>query len=159
MARPRTRTLPHLLSAAIALLLVSAACGNDDVITPQDDLGFLVGDWDAVVLEVTNQADPTETADLLEAGATFRINVQPSGQYTATLTFLGTSIPEIGTLKLEGNQLTFFRSIPSTDTSHATLTQLSEDRVRLEGLSSFDFDLDGVPEDADLLTELVRDEG
>ena len=143
-------------SLFMAAIVTSAACGSDGVAGPDDDLRFLVGDWEADVLVVS---DPTNTAadvDLIAAGATFRINVQPSGAYTATLTAGVVPFTEIGSLEVDGNQITFYRDFPSADTATGTLTQLSPDRIRLLGETRFDFDSDGTAEDADLLTELVR---
>lgn len=115
-----------------------------------------MGDWSADVLVVSNAADPDESLDLLEGGSAFRINVQPSGQYTATLTVFGSPVTEIGSLTVQGTVLTFYREFPSADTATATLTQLSPDRVRLVGATTFDFEPVGSPDEAFLLTELVR---
>lgn len=146
-----------LLPALAALSFGGVACGSDPAgPTPKEGLEFLVGDWEADSLVATNQADPSDQVDLLAAGSDFRINVQPSGQYTATLTVLGATVPEIGTLEVDGSTIILYREFPTPDTSFATLTQLSDNRVRLVGDSSFDFDQDGASEPAELLTELVR---
>ncbi|HSG47104.1 MAG TPA: hypothetical protein VLA43_04720 [Longimicrobiales bacterium] len=151
-ARPSVRAL------WATLLFAFLTTGCDDATGPRarEGLEFLVGDWSADVLVVTSTADPGQSIDLLEGGSAFRINVQPSGLYTATLTVLGTPVTEIGTLAVEGTVLTFYREFPSADTATATLTQLSPDRVRLVGSTTFDFEPVGSPDDASLLTELVR---
>lgn len=136
--------------------MMTAGCDDATGPKPREGLEFLVGDWSADVLVVTSVADPGQSLDLLEGGSGFRINVQPSGQYTATLVVLGSPVTEIGTLTVEGTVLTFYREFPSTDTATATLTQLSPDRVRLVGATTFDFEPVGSPDEASLLTELVR---
>ena len=158
MKRIRCRVLPAF-SAMVAFLATVAACGDDSsLVGVQDDLAFLVGDWMADVLVATGIENPELTRDLLAEGADFRINVQPSGVYTATLTVSGRPFTEIGRLSLDGEDLTFFVDFPVPDTTTGTLVQLGQDRVRLLGETSVDLDFDLVPEDAALRTELVRDE-
>jgi len=141
------------------LLAALAACPDSTPVQPIDDITELIGDWDAYVLDVSAPGSPGLTRDLLAEGAAFRINVQPSGQYTAVLTLLGASQVEIGTLVRTGDRLTLYRAVPSPDTSFATYTRLAPDSIRLDGATRFDFQGDGEPEDADLRTELARREG
>ncbi len=146
-----------LLSAL--LLTALTGCSDSPPLEPLDDFTDLIGDWDAYLLEVVDAGDSSVREDILAQGATFRINFQPSGQYTAVLSFLGASQVEIGTASLDGDRLTLYRAVPSPDTSQATLTWLATDRIRLEGSTRFDFGSDGTVEDAQLLTELTREEG
>lgn len=154
-ARLVRRFVRHALLPS--LMLFSAACGDSTGPGTREGLEFMVGDWKAEALVVVSVADPQESVDLLEGGSTFRINVQPSGQYTATLTVFGSPVTEIGFLALDGSILTLYRQFPSPDTSTAILTQLSPDRVRLVGESAFDFDGNGQNEPAALTTELARE--
>lgn len=157
-----SRTPTYSGRFGLLLVLVStwvAACSNSSPLEPAADFTDLIGDWEAYLLEVADADDPTVREDILALGATFRINFQPSGQYTAVLSFLGASQVEIGTASLDGNHLTLHRAVPSPDTSQATLTWLAADRIRLEGSTRFDFGSDGTVEDAELLTELMRAEG
>ena len=84
------------------------------------------------------------------------VNIQPSGQYTATLTFLGAPSTEIGRLSVTSEQLTLYREFPSADTATGTLRQLSQSRVLLTSSTRFDFPPLDEPEDAELRTELLR---
>ncbi|HSM02993.1 MAG TPA: hypothetical protein VK858_00135 [Longimicrobiales bacterium] len=140
------------------MLLGILACSDASPTGPSDEFTDLVGDWEAYLLEVAAVADPSVREDILAQGATFRVNFQPSGQYTAVLTFLGASQVEIGTADLDGNQLTLYRAVPSPDTSVAVLTRLDADHIRLEGTTFFDFEGDGTREEAELLAELARQE-
>lgn len=146
------------ISRAAALLLAVLPLGCGDAAGPEarEGVEFLVGTWEAAVLQATSVADPGRNEDLIAAGATFIINVQPSGQYTATLTVFGFPVTEIGTLQVQGSALTLYREFPTPDTATATLTQLSQDRIRLLGETTFAFDPATGAEDATLLTELVR---
>lgn len=138
-------------------MLLIAGCGGDDPTGPDASIDALVGDWVAQRLEVTMVADPTRVADLIEGGASFSINVQPSGQYTAVLTVLGFSQTEIGFLVVEGDELVLNRQHPSADTTRADYALLDGgSRIRLLGPTEFDFDGDQVGEPSTLLTELVR---
>ena len=157
MSRPY-RCFARFVPSSALLLPALLACSDASPAAPVDELADLVGDWEAYVLEVAATADPTVREDILAQGATFRANFQPSGQYTVVLSFLGASQVEIGTASLNGNQLTLYRSVPSPDTSVATLTVLDADRIRLEGMTYFDFEGDGTREEADLLAELARQE-
>lgn len=142
-------------AAATALAFFVAACGGDDATGPSADVDILVGDWSAIELTVINDADPSQTADLIETGATFTINVQESGQYTATLTFLGFPSTEIGFLRIDGDEIVFTREFPSADTSRATF-RISGNRITLEGDTEFDFDGDSQGDPATLRSVLER---
>lgn len=152
----RSRRLSSLAPAVA--LLAFAATGCSDATGPRDleGVAFLVGTWQADSLVATAVADANRTENLLAGGASFSINVQPSGQYTATLTVFGFPSTEIGRLTLEGTSLTLYREFPSADTASATLTQLGPDRVRLLGATTFQFSPTIGPEEASLLAEMVR---
>lgn len=151
-------TVRTRLAATASLLLLLALGGCDDATGPEpkEGLEFLVGTWAADVLEATSVAPPVLTSDLIDGGSSFVINVQPSGQYTATLTVGAFPATEIGTLELEGSTVTLYAQFPVPDTATATLTQLGEDRIRLEGATTFQFDPTRGREEATLKSELTR---
>lgn len=158
MTRHFSVSRPRLLLTTLLSLVATTACSDSSGPGDLEGIAFLVGDWDADVLVATSITNPAESDDLIARGASFRINVQPSGQYTAVLTFIATPLTEIGQAELDGNRLTLYREFPSPDTSVATLTQLSADRIRLLGESSYDFDFGGPrpSEPVELVTELQR---
>jgi hypothetical protein len=152
--RPRSRR-SHLL--ALAGILVATACGNDPL-GPQDDLAFLVGDWEAVRFLITPLELPNQSFDLVAEGATFKLNVQPSGQYTARLTVpgLGAS-PELGTITVEGDELIFNRTVPGPPTeSRATFVLLGPDRLVFAGPSELSLSGDGSPDPVTVEVEIQR---
>jgi len=114
-----------------------------------------VGFWEATRMVITNVANPTVAPDLIELGAKFTFDVEPSGQYTAILVFAGQSSTEIGMLTLNGNVLTMQRQHPSPQVSTSRIT-LEGDRLTMDGPTEFDFNLDGTPEAATAHIELVR---
>jgi hypothetical protein len=114
-----------------------------------------VGSWDATGLVLTSVANPQVRPDLIALGASFRLNIQPSGQYTAILLYAQQSSTEIGILSVSGNAVTMKRDFPSRSTSAAVFA-LVGNRMTLDGDSEFDFNLDGTPEPALAHFELIR---
>jgi len=139
---------------ALVSACILVACGEEGV-GPDPDVAPLVGDWDATSLVLTSVANPQVKPDLIALGAAFRLNIQPSGQYTAILLYAQQSSTEIGTLSVSGNTITMTRDFPSRSTSAAVFS-LSGNRLTLDGDSEFDFNLDGTPEPALAHFELLR---
>jgi hypothetical protein len=140
--------------SVLASVWILAGCGSESV-APDAGVAALVGDWDATSLVLTSVANPQVKPDLVALGASFRLNVQPSGQYTAILLYAQQSSTEIGTLSVAGSTLTMARDFPSRSTSDAVFA-LSGNRLTLDGDSEFDFNLDGTPEPALAHFELLR---
>lgn len=159
VAFPRRRH-PRAASMAMALgLALLAACSGEDGVSPDPKIAFMVGTWDAVRFELTPDAAPDQSLDLVtELDATFTLNVQPSGFYTATLTLPGVASPppETGQLDVEGTELVFNRSSPSPATSRAAYTEPASGRVIFTGPTEFDLNGDQVLDDVTLEVELVR---
>ena len=78
----------------ILSLLVMAACGSGGL-APDPALAPFVGDWDATKLVLTSVANPDMAPDLIAMGASFKLNIQPSGQYTAILIYAQQASTEI----------------------------------------------------------------
>lgn len=153
--RPRRSYGPWLL----ALLGVVLACGDDDGVAPNAELAFLVGDWTATRFEVRPEGGG-EAVDLVgDLDATFTLNVQPSGQYTASLALPGVApVPEIGVIDVEGSELVFTRTTPPpTTVSRAAYTRPADGRVVFTGPSRFDLDGDGTAEQISVEVEIVRE--
>ncbi len=150
----RTTRRRRAWGGAILTALLLAGCGGESV-GPDAAIAPLVGDWDATSLILTSVANPQVNPDLVALGASFRLNIQPSGQYTAILLYAQQSSTEIGTLSVSGNVITLMRDFPSKATSAAVFA-LAGDRMTMDGDSEFDFNLDGTPEPALAHFELVR---
>jgi len=140
--------------AFVAASLLYIGCGSETAgLDPA--LQPFVGDWDATKLVLTSVANPQIKPDLIALGATFRLNVQPSGQYTAVLIYAQQASTEIGWLSVSGNTVTMARDFPTRSTSNAVFV-ISGSRLTLDGDTEFDFNLDGTPEAALAHFELLK---
>ena len=119
-------------------------------------LAPFVGDWAATELVLTSVANPEISPDLTALGAVFKMNVQPSGQYTAILIYAQQASTEIGTLRVSGNTLTLNRDFPSRAVTSGTYT-MSGNVLTLDGNTEFDFNLDGTPDVALVHFRLVKE--
>lgn len=150
-----TRPNPSLWAALLALAVAAAACG--DPMPPEQienpEIQPFVGTWDAVVFDVTSDADTTQVADLMIDGM-FVVNFQPSGRYTATLTFGGIPLVEIGVISVSGDFVTLRPNGGDPATSEFDFAQ--PDSLILDGPTEFDFNLDEVLDPAQAHIELVR---
>lgn len=160
----RSLTTKALAWAWMALAL--AACGDSGTTpiepTPDPAVAPFVGTWDAETLTVTSTADTSIVADLIEIGGSFTLNVQESGQYTAQLAFVATDslgidpFVEIGRMTVSDDFVTLDPETPPGEPVSSEYTFLSDDFLRLEGPTEFDFNLDESPDPAILLVELRR---
>lgn len=139
----------------IALVAVSTACGETIVPPEIENPEFqpFIGTWDAVVFDVTSDADTTRVADLTIDGV-FVVNFQPSGTYTATLTFGGIPLVEIGAISVGGSFLTLRPNGGDPATSEFVFA--TSDSLILDGPTEFDFNLDQVLDPAQSHIELTR---
>jgi hypothetical protein len=149
-------TIRLLLPFLTALLLGLGACKKDPV-RPDPTVQDLVGDWEATSLLVTSVAASSVSVDILAQGASFFINVQPSGSYTSSLVFQGTAFPELGELEVDGDRLILRVQVATTGPRVDTAQfELSGDRLEIQGPTLFDFNLDGLVEPATLDAVLQR---
>lgn len=152
-----SRPLRRSFAAACAMLTV-LACSDDNGVSPNPDIAFMVGDWEAVTFTIVPEGGG-EGLDLIAEGGAFTLNVQPSGQYTAILTIPGVPPPppELGMLSVEGDELLFHRTTPPQVTSRTTYERLGDGHVQFSGPSQVDLDGNGTPEIITLDVEIVRD--
>ncbi|MEM7417438.1 MAG: hypothetical protein AAF389_18245, partial [Gemmatimonadota bacterium] len=136
--------------------IVLSACGGETIVDPPDvDLvAPFVGTWDATVFDVTSDADTSVVADLTIDGE-FVINVQASGLYTATLTFGGIPIVEIGQLRPTSDGFVTLQP-NGGDPATSAFDFVRADYLTLDGPTEFDFNLDTVLDPAQAYIELQR---
>jgi len=147
------------LGGLMTVLVMSSVTGcGDDIVEPKLTIADWVGTWDADSLTMTNVADTTVVANVLDFGS-FVIVIEQSGQYTATLV-VGSGNPpgiEIGDLDVIGTTLQLKRTFPPPEsTASSSFVFGADDYVILDGDSEFDFNLSGVPEAALAHFELRR---
>lgn len=155
-----TRPLPPTRRGSLRRLLpvvltVLAACGGDDPVASDPRVSALVGDWEATSLVLTNTLNPALSADLIEMGATFDLNVQPSGQYTAILVFQGQAQTEIGKVSVDGDRLTLEPTVPAAQPSTTGTYSIQGSVLTLDGATAFDFNSDGTAEPATVHMEFL----
>lgn len=154
----RTRGAAWLLLVPVLV----TACGDSDpteAVAPDPQVEPFVGDWEAEEFQVTSEADSERGFDLIEAGGSFTINVQPSGQYTAIL-----ELPDLPTPEVELGQMSVVgESVRLDPQNGAAATSSFEfdgpDRLILDGPTEFDFGQDGTAEEATARIVLQRTEG
>lgn len=140
----------HLL---LLLLISSTGCSDNGTGPSDKELEPLVGKWRARALVLTNSANPDISVDLVESGAVFTISILANGQYSATLAAFGQSNTEIGTVEVRGNQVTITPTSPAGPPLVANFSFQGRTLV-LDGTSSYDFNQDGTPEEAQAHIEL-----
>ena len=140
----------------LALVAVITSCGGDTAVGPDNDLEFLVGDWDATRFVVQSEANPEVAPELIADDVVqFSLNVQPSGQYTSTLIFQRTPDTQIGLLEIDGDEIIFHRSFPSPHTDRSRYT-FSPGRLTLVGDTEFPFIPGAEPEAAVATIDLKK---
>jgi len=145
-----------IILLGLALLMAGCGAGGDPLdVEPDPALAPFVGDWSALAMVVTSVANPDISPDLIEEGASFSLNVQPSGQYTASLIFFQQVSTEIGFISVSGSTVTLKRESPTKSTSTATY-EFQGSLLILDGPTEFDFNLDGELEAANGHIELQR---
>lgn len=138
---PRRHNQLFLLLALVPVLVMGC---TDDPSGPRE-LEPLVGVWQAVELVMTNQANPSQSVDLIEEGATFTLSILSDGRYSASLTIFGQGSTEMGTVGVSGSTVTITPTTPEGPPLVATWSFQGENLV-LDGESEFDFNRDGIPE-------------
>jgi hypothetical protein len=146
----------------VALVGLVAACGDDGgtgVVDNPPEVQPFVGTWDAEELTITSDADTSIVFDLFDYNGQFTLNVQPSGTYTASLSFRPDSAnlfadSEVGSISVTGDAFTLRPNNGPPATSSYTF--LSADRLEFEGPTEFDFNFDQQADPAVLRAVLQR---
>ena len=140
----------HLAISAVALMLMTA-CGDATGLEPAD----LQGTWTANSMVFTSTADPTLTVDLIVEGATLSLQLAADGMFLWTLTELGsTPATSMGAYSVVGSTLTL--TDPGQGSSDPFTITRDGNNMTLTGSDEYDFDEDGLDEDATLRITLTR---
>lgn len=127
-------------------LVAAVACGDSTGITAED----LAGTWEATEIVFTNQANTSESVDLVDLGASLTVTVEASGTVTAVFDDgQGGTDSDSGTLGVDGSTLTIGGDTFEADRSGDQLTLT-------DATSEYDFDDDGSDDPATLVIRLVR---
>lgn len=142
--------------AAPLIALPFQSCSKSAMVGPDPALAALVGNWQATSFVLTEVSDTTVQLDLIQLGATFSLNVQPSGQYTAILVYNGQPDTEIGQLSVSGDSITLHPTTPASSSATTGTYQANGSQLTINGDTEFDFNLDGTPDPATADIELVK---
>jgi hypothetical protein len=138
------RTWHRILATAVAAGAV--ACGDSTGITPED----LAGTWEATEIVFTNQANTSESVDLVDLGASLTVTVNASGAVSTVFDDgQGGTDSDSGTLSVDGTTLTIGGETFEAERSGDNLTLT-------DATAEYDFDDDGSDDDATLVIRLVR---
>ncbi len=146
-----------LLRTLIApLLAVTFVAGCGDSIgadsTPEEVANALAGTWNATSFVFTNDANSSETFDLLADGGSFSITFTTAGGFSGSSTFQGATDTFSGTYIVQGTNL-----ITTEEGESETVAfTLSGNNLTLTLDDEFDFDDDDVEEEATLRIVLQR---
>jgi hypothetical protein len=145
-----------LLLVAVAATVLTACGGDSGTTPPNSDLERMEGSWQGIEFRLTSVNPPLRTFELIEAGGSFRLDIQASGRYAATLTLGGEIGTESGTFALSGNTFTQTPTNPPGPPVTGTWSMPNANSLILDGDIEFDFDFSGSPEPATAHIELVR---
>jgi hypothetical protein len=137
------------LSLPLVMLAGVLTVGCDDVTDLDDDrFSDFAGDFEATRFEFTADDDPTLREDLVLSGAQFRADIDDTGEVSTTLTNVdGTVIRRVGVLEQVGTEVRF-RETGVDDPRIFTVTRANNGLVLTDDAARFDFDDDGVLDEA-----------
>ena len=115
----------------------------------------LADSWTMKKLEVTDQADPSSTTDLVSLGfAAGTVEIDSAGSYSAVFNVLGHESKETGNVTIKQDSLIIHLDDSEGDKVYAV--KLTDVLLTLSGEDSVDIDLDGVDEAVFAVMDLVR---
>jgi hypothetical protein len=149
-------TLDQLLFRHLVLLLgvlLTLTC-SDSSTQPIKELAPFVGVWTARSLTVSNPDQPGQRIDIVEQGASYKLSILSTGQYTSVYDLIIVRGHEAGKVEVDGNRVTLLpTSPPGSSTSGTWMFQ--GDVLLVQAVRLVDFDDDGVEEAIDLHFEFV----
>jgi hypothetical protein len=119
-------------------------------------VGDLAGTWVADEYRLIRQPARADTVDFVAAGGSLSVSLDAVGRYTASAAEPGEPpIVESGVALVEGDRLVLIGEGAAGELTEFTY-QLSGDTLSLEGQRQYDFDDDGIEEDAIVEIVLAR---
>ncbi|MCZ6916815.1 MAG: lipocalin family protein [Gemmatimonadetes bacterium] len=143
------------LRTLTAAMLTVAVIGCSDA-TTVEDVADLVGTWNAASFLFVSDADPNVTFELIAEGGSFTLVIAADGSYTGNFA-MGTEVETFsGTITISGSNLVITDDLDPEDTSTVAFELNGNTLTMTDSDESFDFDDDGVEEDADSVMVLER---
>lgn len=135
----------------VAALVFATGCEDTTGVTILD----LVGTWNATKVEFVSTADATVTFDLIANGLMLSTTINSDGTYSGSFTLAGQPPDSFsGTMTVQGTTLVFTEPGEQPDTAAFTLE--GNTLTITDTNEKFDFDFDGIEEDATVTTVMVR---
>lgn len=160
-------TLIPLFAVVLLTGTVFIGCGDDDGTEPEQiTLADLAGLWEAQSYELTSNAAPEISMDLVVLGGSFTIDADATGDFTGTAGIPEAvggplTLPFLGTFELvtqDSMRVTFNPEIPPFLTNFTGWFELSGNTMHMiDENTSFDFDQDGVEEPATFDGVMLRE--
>lgn len=158
------------VAGMLILSMMVTGCGDDGSGPEEGPMADYVGTWEGTQFAIVSAANPAVAFDLIGAGGSMVFSVQSNGNFSGTAAVPGVLMgaPEMGTITiplsgvmtpLDGGRLriSFIPEIPPVFTTMDPETTLVGNTMTLYyGAAGFDFDQDGVHEDAIFQGEMVR---
>ncbi len=138
------------LFALLALLTLSAGCSDDNGTEPPAEdpvtVADLVGSWSATSHTFTNQADPSQTFDMIANGGETRTTVLDGGRTRFWIEFGDFSDEFDALVTISGNTITTTPAEASRPTRVGTFTLVGNVFTTTNEDGLFDFTLSDGPE-------------
>ncbi|MGD2046235.1 MAG: hypothetical protein PVH96_08435 [Gemmatimonadota bacterium] len=147
----------HLHRAAVVVLLLAlGACGGDDPTSSGLTLDDLTGSWIATSALFTNNANSSETFDLVDTGGEIRFTVLAGGNTRIWIDDGTTSDEFDAVVTLSGSTLTIDPVEAGRDTDVFEITLVNNVLTMTNSDNNFDFTLSGAtPVSATLVLTMV----
>jgi len=143
------------LRTLTAVMLATAVIGCSDS-TSVEDVADLVGTWEATSFLWVSDADANVTFELVGAGGSFALVIAADGSFTGNFA-MGTEVETFaGTISISGSNLVITDDPDIDGPSTLAFTLDGNTLTMTDNDETFDFDDDGVEEDANSVMVLER---
>lgn len=143
---------PAAMTAAIAGLLLSMACGDGDGTGPSPDQ--LADTWSASSVEFVSVADPGVSVEVVSQGATLVLTLSENGMFSVNATYPGeTPVSLAGSWSTSGEVLSLSFTSGMLGEWEFDMS-LSGNTLELGGAHS-EYDVDGDDQDEEVIMNLV----
>jgi hypothetical protein len=136
--------------ATTAGVVAVAACGDSTGVQPAD----LAGTWQITTLEFSAIGGSAAVDLIGDQGATGTVEIESDGAFTLSVTVLGFTETETGTITVTGNEITL---ASQGDAAQGTISRNGDTvTIDFDAGVEFDFDDDGTDEPATLRIVMVK---